>query len=406
MTKHELKLAFPFSSVEYNEHPFNINDIKVEAHTISRTNKPEIHSTFMIILVTKGKGIITINTVSYPVQKGTLLWLFPYHTYFSKSISEAIECLVFETTLNVLMYSSITSNTNQDFISFFEYNDVPLVQTNDHYEELAYLFTTSLTEYQERCTHFELILLGNFYKIIALFSRISHHTKPAVQKKKNNAWTLYQHLHYHFSESNISSVSKQFKLSAKEINTSLLLLTGKNFRENLMTIRMLNARSMMRFSDLSIDYIAKYVGYKSTPSFNRQFKKLTGMTPNEFRQHPMDTTHFAIHFRQSRAFDILQYLFEHYPEPLTSTNTATIFFSNSVNINQLLYDEFGYNFSQLLTFVRMIFAKNLVVLTNKKIIEISSATGYTSLRSFNRHFKELWQESPIAYRKKYGVPSI
>lgn len=209
-------------------------------------------------------------------------------------------------------------------------------------------------------------------------------------------------MHYNFSENlTIKNISGKFQLTPTQINASLKKLTGDNFRDNLTHIRMLNARAMMRFSGLSIDFIAKFVGYKSPPSFNRHFKKLTGMTPNEFRQHQPDKA-LSISFLPSTPFNILQYLFEHYSEPLTSAKVAHLFYNNPAAINDMLYDEFGYNFSQLLTLVRMIFAKNFVVLTDNKIIEICSLTGYNSLRSFNRHFKEVWRESPSVFRKKYG----
>lgn len=407
MTNHSSDQLLPFSSTDYKEQPINIDDIFVSQQTVVEPTTPAVHSSFLLILITAGAGEIVINNLTYSVKEGTFLWLFPYHTYFLKTVTHPLNCLVFKTTLNVLMYASVSNDTNQSFISQLEYNDVPLVQTDPStFSELNYLFSSSLTEYRTRQSHFELVLLGNLYKIIASFSRIREQSKPLKRKQKNNAWVIYQYLHYHFSEDlNITAISHQFKLSANEINASLVQLTGNNFRDNLTAIRMMNARSMMRFSGLAIDFIAKFVGYQSTPSFNRQFKKLTGLTPKEFRHQQLDTT-LTIHFKQSTPFNILQYLFEHYSEPLTSVKIAQVFYSNSAAINQLLYDEFGYNFSQLLIFVRMIFAKNFVVLTGKKIIDICSFTGYNSLRSFNRHFKEVWHESPSVYREKYGSGAI
>lgn len=60
--------------------------------------------------------------------------------------------------------------------------------------------------------------------------------------------------------------------------------TGTNFSDYINTVRMNKAIEMLRDTDLKIQEIASLVGYYTVASFNRVFKKYTGVTPSEFRK--------------------------------------------------------------------------------------------------------------------------
>ena len=59
--------------------------------------------------------------------------------------------------------------------------------------------------------------------------------------------------------------------------------TGTNFVDLLNNIRIENAKRMLLETNMKIYEIAEYVGYTDTAYFSKTFKKLTEVTPNEFR---------------------------------------------------------------------------------------------------------------------------
>ena len=60
---------------------------------------------------------------------------------------------------------------------------------------------------------------------------------------------------------------------------------GTNYRAVLDRIRFTTAREMLRNSDVSVTEIAFQLGYSGPNNFIRSFKRISGITPNEFRHH-------------------------------------------------------------------------------------------------------------------------
>ena len=60
--------------------------------------------------------------------------------------------------------------------------------------------------------------------------------------------------------------------------------TGKNFSDYLKEIRIENAKNMLLNTEQQVEDISFAVGYSDIKYFSRLFKKLTGVTPTEFRR--------------------------------------------------------------------------------------------------------------------------
>jgi AraC-like DNA-binding protein len=79
---------------------------------------------------------------------------------------------------------------------------------------------------------------------------------------------------------------------ARQLGTSVHTLSqvineglGKNFFEMTAEYRVEEAKRLLKEqSNIKIEEIAEQVGYNSKSSFNTAFKKITGMTPSEFRK--------------------------------------------------------------------------------------------------------------------------
>lgn len=60
--------------------------------------------------------------------------------------------------------------------------------------------------------------------------------------------------------------------------------TGSNFSDCLNEVRIKKAKELLRTSNVQVRDIATRVGYVNVTSFIRMFKKVTGMTPSEYRK--------------------------------------------------------------------------------------------------------------------------
>ena len=60
--------------------------------------------------------------------------------------------------------------------------------------------------------------------------------------------------------------------------------TGETFKDYILLEKMNMARTLLERSNLSISIVASKVGYDNFSHFSKMFKKLTDMTPQEYRK--------------------------------------------------------------------------------------------------------------------------
>jgi AraC-like DNA-binding protein len=82
----------------------------------------------------------------------------------------------------------------------------------------------------------------------------------------------------------ILSVAEQFGLSTSYVTRIFKEVQGKTILEYLTELRIQKARGLLAKTDMSIEALVVEVGYFDSSSFIRKFKRLTGITPGEYRK--------------------------------------------------------------------------------------------------------------------------
>ncbi|WP_168121786.1 response regulator [Paenibacillus sp. HB172176] len=85
-------------------------------------------------------------------------------------------------------------------------------------------------------------------------------------------------------EITLTQISGYSNLSASYFGVLFKQYTGKSFVNYFNQIRIDKALELLRSSDMKIYEIAEAVGFVSLPYFNRVFKQVSSMTPNEYRK--------------------------------------------------------------------------------------------------------------------------
>ncbi|TVY08579.1 helix-turn-helix transcriptional regulator [Paenibacillus cremeus] len=93
----------------------------------------------------------------------------------------------------------------------------------------------------------------------------------------------YLEQHYH-EDITLDSVAEKLDISGGYLSSYFKEKTGHNFIDYVHEVRITKARELLLQSELKIQEAASQVGYHNLNSFNRMFKKYTGMTPSEFRR--------------------------------------------------------------------------------------------------------------------------
>lgn len=94
----------------------------------------------------------------------------------------------------------------------------------------------------------------------------------------------YTAKNYSDTELTLYRVAEQVERPEKYISQLFKEVTGVNFSDHLIKVRMDQAIILLKESGLTVDEIAVRVGYNSSHSFRRAFKRLMGVSPSAYRQ--------------------------------------------------------------------------------------------------------------------------
>ncbi|RIX59457.1 response regulator [Paenibacillus nanensis] len=95
-----------------------------------------------------------------------------------------------------------------------------------------------------------------------------------------------------------------------------------------------------------------------------------------------------------------RYMEQRYAEALSLKDVAEHVYLNAAYFSALFKQKTGKSFVERLTEIRIAEAKRLLLGTDQKLAVISEATGFSSIRHFNRVFKAAAGMSPTEFREK------
>ena len=96
---------------------------------------------------------------------------------------------------------------------------------------------------------------------------------------------------------------------------------------------------------------------------------------------------------------VLKCINDRYSEDLSLKTLSVEYNINSSYLGQVFHKEVGYSFSDYLNKVRNVIAKDLILNSNKKIIDIAKEVGYTDTSYFYRKFKKFYGVTPSVIRE-------
>lgn len=94
----------------------------------------------------------------------------------------------------------------------------------------------------------------------------------------------YIHSHYHDEALSVRDIGSQVYLSASYVCTYFKNETGQTINQYLTDYRMKKAKELLADSRYQIADISSKVGYSNGNYFSKSFKKLTGLSPSDYRE--------------------------------------------------------------------------------------------------------------------------
>ena len=235
-----------------------------------------IHQSAEIVYVMKGEITSTINGKDYTFSEGdfTILTPLTVHNTVTPVYSEIFICVL----SNDFFADILTEKELYD--GYADPRFVPSPALAAYLKEnfidaaVSYAFEHDITGYRttKACLH----------AIFAEYTKKVARSESRVQQNVLSKLVIY--LSEHFSEElTISSVGKAIGYTSGHISHCLNPLKGVNFAFLLNSFRIDHAKKLLRTTELSNIDIAYECGYANERSFYRQFKRVTGKTPSQYK---------------------------------------------------------------------------------------------------------------------------
>ncbi|TNJ64099.1 helix-turn-helix domain-containing protein [Paenibacillus hemerocallicola] len=138
--------------------------------------------------------------------------------------------------------------------------------------------TLEQRESLEQIRDFTMHMLAGLIERIRL-KRSSKEKNEAIEKITRFIRDNYMH-----GDLSLNMLSDQFRMSVSHLSKMFKDYTGGNFIDYLMEIRIQKSKELLAGGTGKIRDIAEAVGYANVNSFTRIFKKMTGLTPSEYRE--------------------------------------------------------------------------------------------------------------------------
>lgn len=138
-------------------------------------------------------------------------------------------------------------------------------------------------------TSFRIIQRSGFFKQTSLGETQKYKTSPATPAGQQEllaklSRVMTDQKPFLKTEFSLPDLAQLLGTSIHVLSQAINEGLGKNFFEMVAEYRVGEARKLLKEQpNIKVEEIAEQVGYNSKSSFNTMFKKLTGLTPSEFR---------------------------------------------------------------------------------------------------------------------------
>lgn len=130
----------------------------------------------------------------------------------------------------------------------------------------------------------------------------------AKERIRNKRSQLYQelldYLQENFADSSLSlaSLSMQFHMTESYLSTFIKEQFGETFSTYIELLRINKANMLLEKGKLSVNEIAKAVGYTSSNSFGRAYKRVMGFSPSSFKRKTVNVSHGMLLYNKKDDF--------------------------------------------------------------------------------------------------------
>jgi AraC family transcriptional activator of pobA len=275
-----------FSSDDNSSIPFKY--ISLELKTEYDTAIPHRHNYYEMFVFTKGGGTHEIDFHKYEIKDYSIHFVSPGQVHHvERSLGSFGYVLLFSREF----FAMNTENKSLLFDLPFLNNNGPapiLNLTEAEFSLFVPVLSTIESECNSKARHKEEILRSYLNIILLNSNRLFNEKNPNANIVGSS--TLYRDfrilLERNFTQKHkVMEYAELLNSTEKTINDNIKKLTGKTASEHIFDRIILEAKRLLKHSELSTKEIAFFLNYNDPAHFSKFFKTQTGFSPTEYREN-------------------------------------------------------------------------------------------------------------------------
>lgn len=391
-----------------------------ETETISTPTSPILHTMARIWLINEGEAVVLINNKEYCLKKGCCVGILPWQ------ITEVIEVKKPITFYLVVYYYD---NVNEIIKTFYNPGSIemsilhritahPMIELHDRaYQQMQILFMQLEDEVHEMYTADEVEeneedrALRNLFitnKLVEIMLVLMRYEKKTKKKWETiDASEIFLYLYSHLNERiTLEQLSHKFYMSESAIGTYIKKTTGLSFFDLINEMRIGRTMNYLLYTDLTLEELAEILGFVDGAHISKVFKARTGMKVSEYRKTYQRIGDQCRISDRKVYYEIVAYIYRHYAEDLKGSDLSRKFGVTMKNLNRILLYQVEMTFHGYLNYIRVNKASELLLTTDKTILDIALEVGYNTEKTLSRNFIMIRHITPGKFRTNMRFQGI
>jgi AraC family transcriptional regulator, transcriptional activator of pobA len=269
------------------QHLFHINKIEDYRDKIHFPLPPHRKQVYDFLFLTKGMTLRSKALNPYEVKVNTFFFLPAFQITNHEYMSEDTEGYFCHFNFDVFPNHLPQHNILRDF-PFLQFIGNPIVEIDDTTTAfLLPIFQRLETEYKkENAANLDIVTVY----LLALFTEIKRFYTPSVYTKKNTSLMITQNFkdalsRHIYEKQKVTEYADMLNVSPNHLNKCVKLTTGQSAQDILNEMILLEAKVLLKQTDMQISEIAYKLSQQNHSDFSRFFKAKTGITPKDYKQN-------------------------------------------------------------------------------------------------------------------------
>lgn len=246
-----------------------------ESHVARRKNL----ESFLVVLVLSGSGVLMYDEKLYQLRKGSCFFIDCMVPYYHQSS---------QTDPWELVWVHFNGATSREYYRYFSSISTPAFEPHS-FPELrlkldGLLDVNTASDFQAEIASSRLIV-----DILSILLQDITESREENHPGRLKMTEIRAYLDEHYTEKfSLDQLSEQFFISKYHLSREFHQYYGITLNQYVIARRLTRAKKLLRFSDFSLEEIARSCGFYDASYLNRQFKNSEGITASEFRRKWMN----------------------------------------------------------------------------------------------------------------------